>query len=328
METMKIQVPIGTLVAVCALCGCMKDELAVPKHPRGGVVEGVAHVGADYGSQVWYDLGTNSAVSTNSKMDWDLAFECGAGGWQVRLNTSRLMRSHRTGQSTLAQTTDTTGYGNTWKIDLPDGRPDSLAFGDWRTEHPIFVMDMGFNIAGSPMGLRKLQITDVSADAYQFRSSAVDGSNVQEFTVQKDPQRSYAYFSFASGSTVTIAPPLGTYDLVFTQYTEQFYAPDPYLAYSVTGVLNGFSGIRVARVTGDFDAVSLNDTVANPFTTDQDAIGYNWKDYSFETGTYEVYSNKVYIVQDHLGYFRKLHFIDYYDAQGQRGAPTFDMKPL
>lgn len=320
-------IQIGAWLAVCMLCGCMKDEIAVPRHPRGGVVEGIAHVGADYGAQVWYDLGTNSVVSTNGKMDWDLAFECGADGWQVRLNSSRLMRARQTGDQ-LAQATDTAGYGGSWKIDLPNGRPDSLAFGDWRSGQPVFVVDMGYNVMGLPIGLRKVQITSVTGSEFQFRSAALNGSGIQEFIVQKDPARAYVHFSFSTGTTVTIAPPLGTYDLVFTQYTEQFYAPDPYLAYSVTGVLNGYSGIRVAKLTGDFNAVSLADTLAHPFSMDQDAIGYNWKDYSFDTGEYQVYANMVFIIQDHLGFFRKLHFIDFYDAQGQRGAPTFEMEQL
>ena len=100
------------------------------------------------------------------------------------------------------------------------------------------------------------------------------------------------------------------------------------MAYLVTGTVNGFSGARVAELTGDFAQITLADTLAQPFTTDQDAIGYNWKDYSFDSGLYEVYSNKVYIVQDREGYFFKLHFVDYYDAQGQRGSPKFEVMPL
>ncbi len=322
---MKIANITGTLVLALAFGGCMKEEVPVPKKERGNAVEGVVHVGPDYGLQVWYNLATNAVVSTNSKMDWDLAFECAPDGWQVRLNSARLMRVHRAGQTDIAQPTDTAGFGNTWKIDLPNGRPDSMAIGDWRTEHPVLVVNMGSDVQGNSIGLRKVQVTGVTASGFQFRAAAMNGTNVQEFTVQKDPSRAYVHFSFTAGATVTIAPPLGTYDVVFTQYTEQFYAPDPYLAYSVTGVLNGFSGIRVARLTADFNTVTLNDTLAHPFTTDQDGIGYDWKDYSFDTGNYEVYSNKVYIVQNHHGYFYKLHFIDYYDAQGQRGSPTFEM---
>lgn len=316
------------LAGALLLAACVKEEIPVPRKPRGAAVECVANVGPDYANQLWYDLGSHRVVAHNSKMDWDLAFECAPNGWQVRLNYSRLMRAHRTGQADITQPTDTTEYGATWKIDLPNGRPDSMAIGDWRTGHPVFILDMGFNVSGLPMGLVKLQVTEVSASAFQFRTAAADGGNVQEYTIQKDPARAYVHFSIGGGGAVTIAPPLGTYDLVFTQYTEQFYAPDPYLAYIVTGALDGFSGARVAEVHGDFNAVSLNDTVANPFSTDEDVIGYDWKDYSFTTGSYVVFPDKVYIVQNRAGYFYKLHFVDYYDNQGQRGSPTFELVAL
>lgn len=325
---MRGAIGIGGLLAALIFSGCMKEEIPVPRQPRGDAVECVVHVGVDYANQLWFDLGTQSVVSQNSKMDWDLAFECAPDGWQVRLNHSRLMRAHRTGQAEITQATDTTGYGNTWKIDLPNGRPDSMALGDWRSGHPIFVLDMGFNVIGLPMGLRKVQVMSASASQFEFRSAAMNGTDVQTFTVQKDPARAYVHFSFTTGGTITIAPPLGMYDMVFTQYTEQFYAPDPYLSYIVTGTVNGYSGARVAQVNGNFNSVTLDDTLTNPFSRDEDIIGYDWKDYSFDTGTYEVYSNQIYIVQDREGYFFKLHFIDYYNEQGQRGSPKFEVVPL
>lgn len=323
---MKTQVALGAVLSGLFLTGCLKEEIAVPKVPRGGVVECVAQVGPAYDQQLWFDLGTYSVVAQNSKMDWDLAFECGAEGWQVRLNYARLMRTHTTGIP-LEQPADTAGFGNTWKVDLPDGRTDSLAFGDWRDGQPVFIVDMGYNTVGLPIGLRKVQLLSVTPAAFEFRTANMDGSGVQQYTVAKDPLRAYAHFNFSQG-VVPIAPPLGTYDMVFTQYTEQFLPPDPYMAYLVTGTVNGFSGLRVARLTADFQAVTLADTLAHPFTADQDAVGYNWKNYSFDSGLYEVYSNKVYIVQDREGYFFKLHFIDYYDEQGQRGSPKFEVMPL
>ncbi|MBK7248828.1 MAG: HmuY family protein [Flavobacteriales bacterium] len=333
---MRTVIGIGAVVMACAFSSCVKEELPVPKQTRGGNsmqgegewFECVANVGVDYANQLWFDLGTQSVVAQNSKMDWDLAFQCAPDGWQVRLNYSRLMRAHRTGQAEITEPTDTTGYGNTWKIDLPNGRPDSMAIGDWRSEHPVFVLDMGYNVIGLPMGLKKVQVTDVSAASFSFRTAKLNGSNVQEYTIQKDPARAYVHFNFTSGSAVNIAAPLGSYDMVFTQYTEQFYAPDPYLSYIVTGTVNGYSGARVAQLSGDFASITLADTVANPFSTDEDIIGYDWKDYSFDTGTYEVYSNQVYIVQDTDGNFYKLHFIDYYNDIGQRGSPKFELVQL
>lgn len=324
---MKPSLPIAAAAVAAALAGCMKDELPVPRQPRGAAVECVARVGTDYDRQLWFDLGTYSVVATNSKMDWDLAFECGPNGWQVRLNASRLMRAHPS-TAPMDQPADSVGFGNTWSIDVPNGSTDSLAFGDWRTGQPVFLVDMGFNTEGLPMGLRKVQVTGVDAAGYQFTVADLSGANMQHYSVQKDPQRAYVHFSISSGNAVQIAPPLGTYDMVFTQYTEQFRPPDPYQAYLVTGVVNGFSGARVAMLTGNFAEVSLNDTIAHPFRAAQDAIGYNWKVYSFESGLYEVFSNKIYIVQDREGYFFKLHFTDYYDEQGLRGSPRFEVVPL
>jgi hypothetical protein len=33
----------------------------------------------------------------------------------------------------------------------------------------------------------------------------------------------------------------------------------------------------------------------------------------------------VFIVHDTKGFFRKLHFVDFYNAQGQRGCPRFEV---
>lgn len=318
---------IGLAVVALLLGGCMKDELPVPKQPRGGVVECVARVGPGYDLQLWFDFSTYSVVAQNSKMDWDLAFESAPEGWQVRLNYSRLMRAH-VSQAAWEQATDTVGFGNTWKVDLPDGRADSVAVGDWRDGQPIHIVDMGYDVMGMSIGLRKLQILASSPTSFEFRTANMDGTDTRQYTVMKDPARPYTHFSLASEATVIIAPPIGEYDLVFTQYTEQFRPPDPYQAYLVTGVLSGYSGARVAQLAGDFAAVTLDDTLSHPFRDDQDIIGYDWKDYSFETGFYEVYSDQVYIIQTRSGYFYKLHFVDYYDEQGLKGSPKFEVVPL
>ena len=56
--------------------------------------------------------------------------------------------------------------------------------------------------------------------------------------------------------------------------------------YIVTGILTP-PGVRVARITGaDMAAVSLADTMQHPFSTARDAIGFDWKTYSFDNGVY------------------------------------------
>jgi len=241
------------------------------------------------------------------------------------LNGSRLITAWNSGQQDIAIATDTTGMFAGRRIDAPSGALDSTAIGDPRSTQDVFVIDLGFNSLGQALGLRKIQFLEVSADRYRFRTAPVDGTDVLEREVVKDPVRTFTMFSFAEG-TIPIEPPTGSWDLVFTQYTHQF--TDPFIPYIVTGVLTP-PGVRISRIAGaDFASVSLADTVANPFRTDRDAIGYDWKIYSFDEGTYIVDPSLVYVVQDGDGYFHKLHFIDFYSALGVVGCPRWEIAGL
>lgn len=316
-------------IAAVGLTSCLKDELPVPAHAHGAAQQGEACVGSSYEDQVWYDLGTNSIVRTNSKMDWDLAFESAVDGWHVRLNTARFMRANPTGQSDITQPTDTTGYAAEWRIDRPSGAVDSTAIGDWRLGHGVYALDMGYNTLGLPIGLRKLRVITMDASSFTFEMAALNGTGVQQCTVQKDPARRYVHFSLLHqpAQQVDIAPPDGDYDLVFTQFTTQFY--DPYIAYLVTGAVDGFSGARVAAWHAtDVNTVALGDTLTHPLSAAEDAIGYDWKTYDFDNAVYTIDPSNVYIVQDAHGYYFKLHFTDFYNEQGQRGCPQFELTPL
>ncbi|MBP9138626.1 MAG: hypothetical protein KBF87_09075, partial [Flavobacteriales bacterium] len=80
---------IFAVASSALLSSCLKDELPVIPVERGDVVEVQLTMGNGYNEQLWFDLGTNSVVAQNSKTAWDLAFECGAAGWQVRVNPAR-----------------------------------------------------------------------------------------------------------------------------------------------------------------------------------------------------------------------------------------------
>jgi len=318
---------IFAVASSALLSSCLKDELPVIPVERGDVVEVQFTMGNGYNEQLWFDLGTNSVVAQNSKTAWDLAFECGAAGWQVRVNPARFMRANRTSTTDITLATDTNGFGVQWEYDHSEGMVDSLAFGDWRMNDEVYVLDLGLDAEGTLLGIRRVRVLESTTTQYTFEVAAMNGSNVQQFTVQKDPSRTYVHFSILNGQQVLIAPPHGAYDLVFSQYTYQFY--DPYLAYLVTGAVSGFSGCRVSEFfTNDFASVSLADTMANPFNTNEDVIGYDWKEYDFDTGIYAIFPDHVFIVQDVEGYFYKLHFTDWYNAAGQRGNPRFEVVGL
>lgn len=314
------------LPVVFLFASCMKDELRVPSVPRGDARDLQVCMGAGYQSQLWFDLESGEVVSSNPKTAWELAFESDPNGWRISMNGSRLMTAWNIGDVDIAQATDTSGMSLAKQIDAPSGHADSTALGDWRGTSTVYVIDLGFNALGQQLGFRKLRPLSVNSTAYTVEVARLNGSQVQVLTIPKDPSRTLTHFSFANG-VVAISPANGEWDMVFTQYTHQFY--DPFLPYIVTGVLVDGRNTRVAAIAGKpFDAVELADTLQHPFSRDRDAIGYDWKTFSFDSNSYTVSQDQVYIIHDADGVFRKLHFTDFYSETGQVGCPRFLVKLL
>ncbi len=59
-----------------------------------------------------------------------------------------------------------------------------------------------------------------------------------------------------------------------------------------------------------------------------DVIGYSWKEYNFGSSTYEVDPSKNYIIKTTEGMYYKIHFIDFYNDQGDKGTPVFETQLL
>jgi hypothetical protein len=132
-----------------------------------------------------------------------------------------------------------------------------------------------------------------------------------------------------TGSIVSIEPPKEEWDLIFTQFTNIFYDEDPPLPYLVTGCIINRNVVEVCQVYDkDFEAITIEDIDKCPFSKNINTIGYDWKIYDFDTGQYKVYSNQNYIIKSTEDKYYKLHFIDYYDQQGNKGTPTFEFQEL
>lgn len=308
------------------LSACLKEELPVAARERGEGRSVQVCMGPGYNDQIWIDLGSGNTMATNPKTAWDLALESDPEGWRIYLNGSRLMSVWRSNATDMSALLDTSGMAIAKRIDAPSGHRDSTAIGDWRAADAIHVVDLGFNAFGASLGLRKLRLVEVDAAAYRFETANLDGSDMRTVTLPKDDSRSFTSYSFANG-VVPIEPQQGAWDLVITQYTHQFY--EPFLPYIVTGALVDLATTRVARIpSADIQQVTLQDTLQHPFSGRRDAIGYDWKDYSFDSGSYTVFPEIVYIVEDAEGFFYKLQFTEFYGPQGQVGCPTMNIFPL
>lgn len=306
--------------------GCLKDELPVPASSRGEELEFQFCLGDGYQQQYWMSLTTGEVVSENSLQAWDLAFQSSPDGWLIMLNGGRLMKAWNSGASSIDAPMDVYSVALYGSIDSPNGHPDSTAIGDWRADPSVQVIDMGYDGNANALGHRRIRPVSVDAEAYVVEVSNADGSAATMVTIPKDAQRTWVHYRIGVG-VVEVAPPIGEWDIVLTRYTHIFADLD--LPYLVVGAIMDGSTTYAAKVKGTtFETVALSDTLQFPFRNDRDAIGYDWKEYSFETSSYTVESDLVYIVKDAQGAFHKLQFRDFYSNMGQPGCPRFAIAAL
>lgn len=313
------------VVIALAVTSCRKPEKPISPADRGGVITASVDVSSDYRQQVFYSLSQNTIVSSNLKTAWDLAFTCD-GPDHIRLNTSKWMAAWNTGVQVFSSVTDTAGFGAAKAFDAPTGNTDSLAISSWQ-QGAVFIIDRGFSNTGATLGLKKIQVLSVNANAYNLKIADMDGSNETTLTITKDPAKNYVYLSFDSNSSVAVEPGKESYDLIFTQYTHIY--TNPFETYLVMGVLINPSSVKVSQVFDKpFANIAISDTLSHPLSKAFNTIGFDWKTYNFGSATYVVNAGQSYIIRDTKGFYYKLHFIDFYNASGLKGFPEFEFQKL
>lgn len=310
------------LLLLLLLGGCIKDEKAVAPHDAGAVVTATADMGEDYRWQIYYRLSTNTIVGRNLKTDWDLGLEAAADGYHVILNAARMTTAVQLSKTDIGQVSwqDTTGFGNGRKTDNAGGSLDSTAIGDWRGQDRVYLLG---NNEGA---FYKVQFRSVSATAYKLRYGSLKETGIDSIEVSKDSLYNFGFVSLKDHKVVQVEPPKDDWDLVFTGYTHFFVQEQ--LLYSVTGcLLNRYRTSAVMDSTIDFAQITHNDLTRYTFSTQINTIGYNWKEYSFNSGSYVVFPRMNYIIHDRSGVYFKLHFVDF-NRDGIKGNPRWEQQAL
>lgn len=306
---------------------CFKKELPVPKpalEPVPGATTSQVVIGSDYANQIYYDLETNTIIRQNNREVWDLAFEAGDNGFHVLLNESRVMAAAVSSETDITALTSDGGLTYTW--DYHTGNLDSTAIGDWQSLGKVYSIDLGTSLLGANMGKKKLKIVSVSATEYEIQFADLNSTSIKTYTVPKSTTAGFTYVSLTgNGSVLDVEPDKGTWDLLFTNYCHVFDAHTPY---SVVGVLSNRYGVKVQEVNIPFADLKHSDILDANFENRINVIGYDWKVYDFDTGTYTVNSNRTFIVKTVNGRYFKMRFIDFYDDNGVKGAPKFDLQEL
>lgn len=292
---------------------------------RGVVFAKAVVMNADYSNQIWFDLGTNSVVKTNLRTDWDLSFDCGLNDNYVYLN-SALVASIAFTNTTLF-TNVTTDAGLTYIYEHQSGRTEKLAIGDVTNQRNVFIIDRGFTPSGTAIGKWKAQITLVQGDDYFLTYSKLDGTEQRSAIISKNPQYNRIAFSFNTNTEMLIEPLKTDYDLVFTQYTHVFENPPQ--PYSVNGVLlNSHNTEAAEEFNLDFPAITESHAQSLFYSSDSDVIGYSWKSFSLQTNTFTISNNQNFLIKDASSNLFKFRFLDFYDENGVKGTPSFEIVRL
>lgn len=335
---------IYIFISIVLLTSCFKEDDPMPPSI---LQETTIELNQYYQYQVYFDLGTGKNIATNDRNIWDLSFESNDSAWHILLNTSAFMLAANSGETDFEMVTDTTGLN--WKYDKSDGNPDSTAIGKWLSIHEsdtiyhnnVYVIDRGLTHLGVYRGLKKMLISKVNSTQYEIKYADLNGDNYQEFTIQKDPDVKYAYFSFDdSGSQIQIEPNSDSWDLLFTQYTTLIFTnegePYPYL---LNGVLVNYNEVGVKLDTlVSFDDIDLQYAQKQVFSKNKDAIGYEWKSlegdpinggsFYYKVKPNDEKPNWTYIIQNRNGIYFKLMFTRFYSDTGEKGYPTFAFQVL
>jgi hypothetical protein len=313
---------------------CFKEEAIIELPPTTGDLQVGEITQNMYNNQIFFNLGTNSVVKTNANTDWDLGFACAADTWHIILNNSKVMLAGNSQTSNFEQVTEVGDIE--MNFDNSGGYTDSLSISNWLDDSQeamsatgyVYIIDRGYDENYSHLGYKKVQFETPENNSYKIRFADLDGSNEQNISIEKNDTKNYRCLSFDNGIS-NIEPAKTDWTLLFTSYQTMLYAGGEPVPYLVRGVLiNPYKVKAVPDTTFDFSEIMINDTADFNYSAQRDAIGYQWKYYDFDNGTYSVLENQNYVLKAQDEYFYKLRFISFYNDENEKGFPVFEFSKL
>lgn len=318
------------LLSCMLLAGCLPEDERINPRAPGDISTASVTMGSDYRTQVYYDLGTQAVVGTADKMDWDLALDADVSGSAIWLNPGRLMLAAPTGTSDIALVPALGSLA--FRPDGADGLAAHTALAGWaQSPGQVWVIDRGYTVDGLPMDPVKVRFIRVDSVAYHLEWAPLSAPAATiRLTVPKRPGYNRVYLRLdAPGRIVDIEPAQADWDIQFTQYTERLFDGNDTIPYLVTGVLlNPYGVLAAVDSLVAFADIDRATAQAMPLVGLGNVIGYAWKAYNFDSGTFEVDATKTYVIQSTEGLHFKLRFTDFYAPDGQKGSPTFEFQRL
>ncbi len=77
----------------------------------------------------------------------------------------------------------------------------------------------------------------------------------------------------------------------------------------------------------DIDFKDINSSIIPQlqFSSDFNAIGFRWKYFSLNDGVYSIVPGMSYVIKEKNGTYFKLRFFGFYNNDGDKGYPSFEI---
>lgn len=293
-------------------------------------------MGSDYHTQVYASL-ENGYIKSVPLTSWDLAFDCDPGSKNIYLNG---------GTGVLIAETEVSEYyikptslnQFVWKWDAANGMGDSLAFKNWHyngvSRNLVYLVDRGSYYPNEERYFQ-LKVRGANKDGYWIEWVNLYGEDLTLMFIPKDPSKVQVYFSFNHGGCyVNHEPDKKQWDLCFLTYRSVYYEFNPPLLYSVAGAFTNtyqLSALPDSTNSKHFLDVTASDFNGKRLNNNRDAIGFDWKVPVFSGSgvTYRTRDYVTYYIRKRNGRsgdkLFKVRFIDFYDQNGNKGTPTFEV---
>lgn len=314
-------------VLFIVLSACLKEELPVPKKDWGDATLAEVNIGGNYEYQAYFDFTTGEVVKKHSRDKWELGFQCGIAGEHIIINGSKQMFVYPTDKDELADITSKSGYLSNQRFDSPYGETDSLAMHNWQ-DGKVRIIDMGYNSSNVQQGWYKIKVHEVTNSSYTFEFAPLEETTSTITTIEKNDDYNFVFYSMLTKEEVDVEPKKDEWDLVFTQFTQRLYEP-LVMPYLVTGALLNRKDVRAKKLTQiAYDDIDLEYALSLSLSDTLNIIGYDWKEFDFDTEIYTIYDDVSYVLKNRDGYYYKLRFLDFYNATGETGNCQFEYQFL
>lgn len=289
-------------------------------------VSGTVSIGANYSNQKWYSL-ANGEVGTQSKDNWDIAFEITGYTSAIYANTQKSNFAVYLAPYSIANwgSVDTAGMSSwtalynsdtTWTVgafnkgaDVSD--PADLGWGVYDMNTHIVSGDSCYVLKLSATSYKKLKIESLSGGVYTFVYADISGANSHTATIAKSNYsgKNFAYYDLSANAAVDREPASASWDLTFGKYTAMLMMPN-LTPYGVVGVMAN-KGVLVAQANNVTSPLTYTNWNAETFNTNITTIGHDWKTFNLASNEWKIVNDTVYFVEDKAGDIWKMKFLSF-----------------